>query len=424
MRSIIIAIIAVIALASVNATHLHDEYHHTEPSYWQSFKNALSDMNPFTPKLGHDWTDTQHRVENIYRDTQQDAQRRVAELKDESLKDVKELQQKVAEIYLQAATEAEKRIDRLKRPIFAAIFQHGIHDEYSGDHDERGYVDRAKDYLSDTARDMKKKWAPHEQAGLLDEATKKMHESYRSAMEKAKELAGKAPSAGESLSDAKQRAIDTYREYMGRGHHEARTTFQNFREKLGHGMHKAGDVASAAGWKTWHLLLHTLIGIFWLSLGALTYGGIKWWIEKQAFKKQLAAPVQGPVVLSKIFTVFGTEDTQRKFQEYWDGAAAGFFSRQPGVRKFSLQRGVDIGSNTWCHLSEWNSIEDLRRAVNQPELQELKKRMPRGVISKRCISQVVSTGKGGAVSGTGATGAQEGDVRSEGLRNRGPGASQ
>ncbi len=44
-------------------------------------------------------------------------------------------------------------------------------------------------------------------------------------------------------------------------------------------------------------------------------------------------------------------------------------------------------------------------------------------MSKRGISQVISTGKGGA--GTGSTGApQEGDVvRGEGLRNRGPGTT-
>jgi hypothetical protein len=438
IRAIAIIALSITIVSCVTATR-DEYYHHVEPSYWQGFKNALSDINPFSSKLGHDWTDTQHRVESIYHDTQRDAQRQVAELKEESLKDSKDLQQKIADIYLQAAAEAEKRIDRLKRPLFAALFRSGIHDD---DYDDstigstashlgdsaKGMYDRARDYVRDTAADVKKKIEPHEKAGILDSATKKMGESYRAAVEKAKEFAGKAPTAaGETMADAKRRAMETFEEYYGRGHHEARGTFQNLREKLGYGMHKAGDIASGAAWKTWHLFLHMLIGAFWLTLGALSYGGIKWWIEKQTFKKQLAAPVQGPVVLSKLFTVFGTEDTQRKFQEYWNGAAAGFFSRQPGLRKFSLQRGVDIGSNTWCHLSEWNSIEDLRRAVNQPEIQELKKRMPRGVMSKRCVSQVVSTGKGGTVSGTGTgsgSGTNEGDVRSEGLRNRGPGTQQ
>lgn len=431
-----LSILAILVIAAIGVVATRDEYyHHVEPSYWQGFKNALSDMNPFSSNLGHDWSDTQHRVENIYHETQRNAQRQVAELKEDSLKDSKELQQKIADIYLQAAAEAEKRIDRLKRPLFAALFRSGLHDEHdeepsswwssstSGHGDTRGMYDRAKDYVRDTASDVKKRLEPHEKAGLLDTATKKMSDSYRAAVEKAKDLAGKAPSAaGETLSDAKRRAMETYEEYYGRGHHEARTAFQNLRDKLGYGLHKAGDMASGAAWKTWHLMLHMLLGAFWLTLGAVAYGGIKWWIEKQTFKKQLAAPVQGPVVMSKLFTVFGTEDTQRKFQEYWNGAAAQFFSRQPGLRKFSLQRGVDIGSNTWCHLSEWNSIEDLRRAVNQPEIAELKKRMPRGVISKRCVSQVISTGKGG-VAGTG--GPQEGDVvRGEGLRNRGPGSTQ
>lgn len=61
--------------------------------------------------------------------------------------------------------------------------------------------------------------------------------------------------------------------------------------------------------------------------------------------------------------------------------------------------------------------------MNQPELAELKKRMPSGVMTKRGISQVISTGKGGVGTTGGAP--QEGDVvRGEGLRNRGPGTSQ
>jgi hypothetical protein len=272
----------------------------------------------------------------------------------------------------------------------------------------------------------KKKLSGHDQAGLLDEATKKMGDSYRAAVERAKELAAKSPSATETLQEAKNRVMDTYRDYFSRGHNEARSTFQNLRDKLGHGMHRAGDVASGAAWKTWHLLLHAIIGIFWLSVGAVAFATMKWWVEKQAFKKELAAQVQGPVILSKVFTVFGTEDTARKFQEYWSTSAANWFSRQPGMRKFSLQRGLDIGSNTWCHLSEWNSIEDLRRALSQTqELNELKKRLPRGVISKRWISQVVTTGKGTDIGAVGtAGGLTEGDLRTEGLRNRGPGITQ
>lgn len=448
-----------IATSGVVATH-DDYYHHVEPTYWQGFKNAMSDMNPFTSNLGHDWADTQHRVENIYHDTQRNAQRQVAELKEDTFKDNKELQQKIADIYLQAAQDAENRIERLKRPLFGALFPSGARDEHddessswwpgssthrdTGAHvqdETRHMYDRAKDYvrdtkdyvrdtasnIRDTARDtatgVKKRLAPHEKAGLLETATKKMSESYRSAVDKAKDMAAKAPSvAGETLKDAKRRAMETYEEHYGRGHHEARTTFQNLREKLGYGLSKAGGVASGAAYKTWHLMLHMFLGAFWLTVGAVAYGGIKWWIEKQTFKKQLAAPIQGPVVLSKVFTVFGTEDTQRKFQEYWNNAAAQFFSRQPGLRKFSLQRGIDVGSATWGHLSEWNSIEDLRRALAQPELTELKKRMPGGVMSKRGISQVISTGKGGAGTTGGAP--QEGDVvRGEGLRNRGPGTT-
>lgn len=472
-----LTIIVMVATAGVLAAHpddrqLHDDYVHHETGWWQGFKNALNDLNPFTSKLGPDWQATQHKVETIYRDTHEDAQRRVAELKEDSLKS-EELQQKIAQIYLDAASEAERQIERLKSPLLAKLWRsapeeeadsfwsstsdragnlydsarqgvndaanraregvndaasrarEGVNDAASraregfndASNKAQGMAGRARDSVYDAAHGMKKKLTAHEQASLFEQAQKSIRESYQDALNKAKEGLKATPSATETLKEAKKRAQKTYDDVFHHGHSTTRSTFQSLRDKFGWGLQTTASTAATAAWATWKLFLHLLLGVFWITLGAIGWQGAKWWLEKQAFKKELATPnVHGPVVLSKVFTVFGTVETSNKFAEYWNGAAAGWFSRQPGIRKFSFQRGVGVASNVWCHLSEWNTIEDLRKALASPELTEMKKRMPKGVVTKRGILQVVSTGK--ALGGGADT-----DVRTEGLRNRGPGSS-
>jgi len=413
----VLSLLAVVALAGAAATH--ERHHVHEPSYWQGFKNALSDMNPFASKLGHDWSDTQTKVENIYQDTHADAQRRVAELKEEALlKDQKELQKKIADIYLAAATEAEKRIEKMKRPLLASLFRHHEEEEHFEPGYMRGAFEKAKDMVGDAATAVKSKFSPQEETTMFEDTSKKISDAYRQAVEKAKSAASNvAPAAGEAWHETKQKAQKAYDDVFQRTHGEARGMLRTMSESLGRGVHRAADMASTAAWKTWHLLLHGVLAMFWMFIGAVGATGLVTWLNKRQFRKQLAAPVVGPVVLSKEFMVLGTEDYARKFQDYWTNAAGAYFNRQPGLRKYTLQRGVDIGSNQWHHLSEWNSIEDLRRALTNPEMKELKKRMPHGflfkLLSKHAVTQLVTTGKGPAAS--------EGDVgvvRPEGLRQR------
>jgi len=271
----------------------------------------------------------------------------------------------------------------------------------------------------------KKRFLPHEEHSMFDDTSKKIQEIYRSAVSKAHKSTSDLPTAGETWEMTKRKAREAYDEVLHKAHGESRSRFQQLRDKIGHGFSAVGSTGVGFITKTWHLALHSMLALFWITLGAIGCVFLQGFINRQTFNKQLSSNIVGPVIMNKEFMVVGTEDTQRKFQDYWTNTAASFFQRQQGLRKFTLQRGFNVGSNVWQHMTEWNSIDDLRRALAQPELQDIKKRMPGGTINKRSISQVVTTGKGNAF-GTTTGGPIEGDViRAEGLRQRtGPGAQQ
>jgi hypothetical protein len=379
-------------------------------------------MNPFGSRLGHDWQVTQNKVEDIYRDSHLEAQRRVDALTEDTFKDQKELQEKIADIYLEAAIDAEKKIEKMKNGILASLWRsrYSEDEDYESTFDKmkdsaKGYYDKAKEKMDDSLQTVKRRLYPHEQHTIFEDTSKKVGDAYRQAVNKARETTRNLPTAGEAWSETKRKAREAYDTVMEATHRDTRSKFRKMLDKLGQGVEMAGHTAEKAVWKTWHIVLHLFLASFWMIVGGIGVTVFTNWANKATFRKQLNTDVQGPVVMSKEFMVIGNEDTQRKFNDYWANTAAGFFQRQAGLRKFSLQRGFGVGSNVWQHLSEWNSVQDLRRALNQPELQELKKRMPKSVLSKHQLSQVVTTGKGMNIS---TTQGQEGDIRGEGLRQR------
>jgi hypothetical protein len=416
-KALIIGVVCMaVAVVAIN-TELNPPYIHHEGTWWSGLKSALADMNPFGSRLGHDWQQTQNRVEDIYRDAHLEAQRRVDSLTEDTYKTQGELQEKIAEIYLEAAVDAEKRIEKMKNGLLASLWRSRYQEDEDIDSSNlkdtaKGYYDKAKGAVEDAAHSVKRRLYPHEQHTIFDETSKKVSDAYRQAVIKAKESTKSLPTAGEAWHETKRKAREAYDSVMEATHRDTRSKFRKMMDKLGSGFHMAHTVEKAA-WKTWHIVLHLFLATFWMIVGGIGVTLFSNWANKATFRKQLNANVQGPVVMSKEFMVIGTEDTQRKFNDYWANTAAGFFQRQPGLRKFSLQRGFNVGSNVWQHLSEWNGIEDLRRAMNQPEFNELKKRMPKSVLSKYQLSQVVTTGKGMNIGTQG----QE-DIRSEGLRQR------
>lgn len=374
---------------------------------FSSIGSTLSSLWPFGSSLGHSWADTQEKVENIYRDTHHSAQRRVEALKEHSLKDQSDLQHKIAEIYREAAEEAEQRIDRLKRPIMAMLRKR--RDEAV---EEPSVMGRAKD----AAMGYFGKKAVHDEPTVFEDTTKKISQAYRDAIAKA-QAALPEMVKGEPLVETKSKLRRLYDEAFHRSHGETRTMFGRLRDMLGWGVHAAADVGKSAAITTWHLLAHAVMGVFWLSLGAAASTWLMWFWNKRKFNRQLNSHVPGPVTLQQEYLVVGNEDVQRKFFDYWTNTGNAYFSRQPGLRKSVLHRGIDALNNKWVNLAEWSSVEELRRAMATPEFIDLKRRAPVNVIPMETLYQVSAVG-----------GRSEGDIAGkgamhEGLRQRttGPG---
>jgi len=191
------------------------------------------------------------------------------------------------------------------------------------------------------------------------------------------------------------------------------------------GLSKAGHVAESAAVKTWHLVLHIMLGSVWMVLGVIlaTLASIQY--DKYCFRRALNSGHTGPVVLSKEFWVVGGSELQRKFNDYWANVAAPFMKAQPGVKMMRFGRGLDMSSNLYSVNTEFNSLAELRRMLDSPELEELKKRMPKATLSRHKIGLLVQQVKGPAY-----TSVMEGDrtqtgttTGGEGLRQRGSGVS-
>jgi len=136
-----------------------------------------------------------------------------------------------------------------------------------------------------------------------------------------------------------------------------------------------------------------------ISSGALLVFGaggvlglLRLWNMTQ-IKTQLHANVAGSVIQCGEYYVVGDEAQQKKFFDFWSvgGPAYAYFSRQPGLKKYWMHRGVNGGERNWMSYSEWASIEDLRRASENPEFKALRKKSPGHTIPEMHIYQLAST---------------------------------
>jgi len=335
------------------------------------------------------------------------------------LRDHTELQKKIADIYHDAALEAEKRIEKLQRPFFSfrshdkEYYKEKERDSGSSVGDKfKDAAGKAGEKFKDAAHYAKDKY---DESSLFDDTSKKISHAYHSALEGAKDSLGKVQhSASDSWHDVRNRVSKAYSDAFHRGHGETRTLFGRVRDMIGRGMHVGAEVTKATVSFTYHLVVELLKGAFWLCLGGiLAYYGMFLW-NRRKYAQQLRIHVSGPVVATQEHTVLGNEELQRKFYDYWSNSAVTYFNRQPGLKKYYMHRGVGAGNNTWLAYCEWNSVDDIRRALATNEYSELKKRMPVTVVSKNWIYQMVSTGQGrgeGVAAGPSAP-------LSEGLRER------
>ncbi|MGC2963697.1 heme-degrading monooxygenase HmoA [Paraburkholderia sp. GV068] len=79
-------------------------------------------------------------------------------------------------------------------------------------------------------------------------------------------------------------------------------------------------------------------------------------------RDQLAADVQGPLVLANVFHV-AAEDVDALLVAWEDDAT--YFKAQPGFISTQLHRGI-AGSCTFLNYAIWEDIETFRAAFNNP----------------------------------------------------------
>jgi len=399
----VVVVVTLVALSSHVAATYHATYEHDEePGYWDSFTNWLAEKNPFGARLGHDWSQTQDKVENIYRETHAMAQRRVDDLKEEALKDHADLRRRIADIYQQAAQEAEKRIDKLKRPLLSQLMRNY---DTTPQH-ESSTFDKAKDGVKEGFSNVaagftnfRKRFTPQEEHTMFQDTIDKVGSAYRSAIEKAKtSAAALGQTADETLSSSKLKAQKLYDAAFHTGHGKTRSLMGRLRDSLGFGWHSAMDIGRYAGHKTWNFFVHIGLAGFWFFIGvAACMSGMFAWNQRN-FKTQLNSNHQGPVTLLQEYVVVGNEVRQRKWYDYWTSAGSNFFTKQPGLRKYALHRGIEGGANRWAWVAEWSNVEDVRRALQHPDFIQLQKNAPATVLPKQLLYNVVAHG-GGKIEG-------------------------
>jgi heme-degrading monooxygenase HmoA len=85
----------------------------------------------------------------------------------------------------------------------------------------------------------------------------------------------------------------------------------------------------------------------------------------------------GPVVLINKFTV--VEADAPRLLEAWR-IDAGHFKAQPGFISTQLHRGIG-GSNVFLNYAVWESVEDFRRAFEQPAVRTAIRQYPESAVA-------------------------------------------
>ena len=94
----------------------------------------------------------------------------------------------------------------------------------------------------------------------------------------------------------------------------------------------------------------------------------------------------GPVILINKFNV-RTEEIE-SFLQAW-AADATFFKRQPGFISTQLHRGIG-GSGVFINYAVWESVEQFRQALSQPEFDEALKKYPESAVGSPHLFQKVA----------------------------------
>jgi len=383
MRVRLLLLLGVLAFATI--VHVQAQEVEPERGWLSSFGHRISSWMPWSKSEQEiDSTDTLQKVEEIYERTHKNAQERVDDLK-ESRARGRDVNVLVAEIYQEEAQRAEREIEALKHPMLEWLLHWREHTPQSDSLKDsaKGLGQKAREKFEDLSSRARNE---------VEDLSSKVAAGYRSALSHAKDTASTAASATAgavpSWEEAKARAARLYSDAFHTGHGTTRTFLGKMRDSVGRGMSKTAHFAKAAACQTWSLFTHSLLAIMYgIGGGLVTMWGLSY-LGKRRFHKQLDSHVAGPIIAVGEYLVMGNDDFQRKFFDYWSGPGRAYFSRQPGMVRQWIHRGVSPGNNLWLSYSEWASIEDLRRACQTHEFHQLRKRAPSATATNMIIYQL------------------------------------
>jgi hypothetical protein len=129
-------------------------------------------------------------------------------------------------------------------------------------------------------------------------------------------------------------------------------------------------------------------------LGYLAFDRLRQWWN---FRKALKATHSGPVACVKEYAVCGKGQGDM-LSQYITGHVIPFVVKQPGLVRYHVSRGLN-NPNCMCVVTEWATLEDLRKCICSVEGSNIYKQAPwqvRVMGVKKCIVVPTSSGLGPA----------------------------
>ncbi|MBU3067765.1 antibiotic biosynthesis monooxygenase [Nocardia sp. NEAU-G5] len=93
--------------------------------------------------------------------------------------------------------------------------------------------------------------------------------------------------------------------------------------------------------------------------------------KSTTFFQQLASQEEGPIVLVNVFHV--EPDDEEEFLRLWKDD--GTFMMSHGCISAQLHKGID-GSGSYINVAVWESVQNIARAFQTPEFQEMIAKYP------------------------------------------------
>jgi len=116
------------------------------------------------------------------------------------------------------------------------------------------------------------------------------------------------------------------------------------------------------------------------------------------FRNALKCGHAGQVTVTKAYCAM-TKGQGETIAAYIQGYVIPFLSKQNGMVRYSMHRGLGWGQNSWFVVTEWSTLEDVRKALCSAEACTLRKNAPWSLALIgvwKSLSQITVAGNGPA----------------------------